>query len=272
MRERRYRLEPVYFSAVVVHAGHSARTFEDLFGARFAFNERISHSGYGEVRHALAMRGYTSGFFRSIVASVCCLCRNRTETTWGRVACSFRTGQMIRASVARACGRRSCRAPKGFVCPSDNGCRDANYSCHGRGGFEIKIGVQVPELNYQPTPPFSTDAADSPAHDDSRVNRRGAVGPVCWRVGPRAAVARVCARFRRHRGCGRHRRGPRCAAPVIRPQPIPCWPCHSQRRSNCGSRFRQSCDWRRRRYAALRNAHRGRRWPGRRTPRTSDAL
>lgn len=66
---QRYRREPVYFSDVIVHAGHAARTFDDLAGARFAFNERTSHSGYGVVRHALAVRGHTRGFFRSVVES-----------------------------------------------------------------------------------------------------------------------------------------------------------------------------------------------------------
>jgi phosphonate transport system substrate-binding protein len=69
MRERRYRLEPVYFSDVVVAAEHPARKFENLAGCRFAFNERTSHSGYGVVRYALAVRGFTSGFFSSVVES-----------------------------------------------------------------------------------------------------------------------------------------------------------------------------------------------------------
>jgi phosphonate transport system substrate-binding protein len=69
MREPRYRLEPVYFSDVVVPAEHPARKFEDLAGCRFAFNERTSHSGYGVVRYALAVRGFTSGFFGSVVES-----------------------------------------------------------------------------------------------------------------------------------------------------------------------------------------------------------
>jgi phosphonate transport system substrate-binding protein len=54
---------------VVVRRTHAARSFEDLSGARFAFNERTSHSGYGVVRHALSVRGYTSGFFGAIVES-----------------------------------------------------------------------------------------------------------------------------------------------------------------------------------------------------------
>jgi len=69
MRGRRYGQRPVYFSDVVVRTGHSARTFEDLSGARFAYNERTSHSGYGVVRYALATQGHGSGFFGSIVQS-----------------------------------------------------------------------------------------------------------------------------------------------------------------------------------------------------------
>jgi ABC-type phosphate/phosphonate transport system substrate-binding protein len=37
--------------------------------SRFAFNERTSHSGYGVVRHALARRGYSRGFFGSVAES-----------------------------------------------------------------------------------------------------------------------------------------------------------------------------------------------------------
>jgi phosphonate transport system substrate-binding protein len=69
MRGRRYGLRPVYFSDIVVRRGHPARTLDDLSGARFAFNERTSHSGYGVVRHELARRGYTRGFFGSVVES-----------------------------------------------------------------------------------------------------------------------------------------------------------------------------------------------------------
>jgi phosphonate transport system substrate-binding protein len=69
MLGRRYGLEPVYFSDVVVRVGHAARTFDDLSGTAFAFNERTSHSGYGVVRHALAERGFATGFFHSIVES-----------------------------------------------------------------------------------------------------------------------------------------------------------------------------------------------------------
>jgi phosphonate transport system substrate-binding protein len=65
----RYRRQTVYFSDVVVHAQHAARSFEGLQGARFAVNERTSHSGYGVVRHALHERGLGGGFFGSVVES-----------------------------------------------------------------------------------------------------------------------------------------------------------------------------------------------------------
>jgi phosphonate transport system substrate-binding protein len=69
MRAPRYGLQPVYFSDVVVRAAHPARSFDELSGARFAFNERTSHSGYGVVRHALSTRGYARDFFGSTLES-----------------------------------------------------------------------------------------------------------------------------------------------------------------------------------------------------------
>jgi phosphonate transport system substrate-binding protein len=69
MRGQRYAAQPVYFSDVVVRAVDAARSFDDLSGVRFAFNERTSHSGYGVVRHALSVRGYTRAFFGSTVES-----------------------------------------------------------------------------------------------------------------------------------------------------------------------------------------------------------
>lgn len=49
--------EPVYFSEIVVPAASTARSLEDLSGARFVFNEKISFSGYRALEHALAARG-----------------------------------------------------------------------------------------------------------------------------------------------------------------------------------------------------------------------
>src|SRR4051812_26515667 len=44
---RRYDDRPIYFSDVIVHHGSRFRTFSDLRGASWSFNEPLSHSGYG---------------------------------------------------------------------------------------------------------------------------------------------------------------------------------------------------------------------------------
>jgi phosphonate transport system substrate-binding protein len=69
MRAPQYQNRPIYFSAVVVRNGHTARSLGDLRGASFAFNEPTSHSGYGLPRYVLAARGETNGFFSRVVES-----------------------------------------------------------------------------------------------------------------------------------------------------------------------------------------------------------
>jgi phosphonate transport system substrate-binding protein len=65
----RYEGKPVYFSDVVVRADSPHTTFADLKGARWAYNEPGSHSGYNVTRWALARMGATSGFFGSAIQS-----------------------------------------------------------------------------------------------------------------------------------------------------------------------------------------------------------
>lgn len=69
MAAARYAGRPVYFSDVVVAHGHTARSFGDLRGARWAYNEPGSHSGYNIVRYQLASRGESAGFFSRVVES-----------------------------------------------------------------------------------------------------------------------------------------------------------------------------------------------------------
>jgi len=69
MAGSRYRDRPVYFSDVVVRADSTFQTFNDLRGAAWAYNERMSHSGYVVVRHFLAQQKIYSGFFGSVVES-----------------------------------------------------------------------------------------------------------------------------------------------------------------------------------------------------------
>ena len=61
--EARYGGRPVYFSDVVVRSDHPARSFTDLRGAAWCYNEPNSHSGYMTVLHHLVRMGETPAFF-----------------------------------------------------------------------------------------------------------------------------------------------------------------------------------------------------------------
>jgi phosphonate transport system substrate-binding protein len=63
----RYGARPIYFSDVIVPADSSFRSFEDLRGASWAFNEPDSQSGYGVVRAHLTGLGETRGYFGRVV-------------------------------------------------------------------------------------------------------------------------------------------------------------------------------------------------------------
>lgn len=65
----RYGGRPVYFSDVLVRADSAFRSFEDLRGARFAFNEQGSLSGYEVACAHLAGLAARSGYFGAAVAS-----------------------------------------------------------------------------------------------------------------------------------------------------------------------------------------------------------
>ncbi len=69
MRGRRYLNQPVYFSDLVVRSDSHIEAFDQLRGARWAYNEPTSHSGYGIVAHALAERGLSWSFFDAVVES-----------------------------------------------------------------------------------------------------------------------------------------------------------------------------------------------------------
>jgi phosphonate transport system substrate-binding protein len=63
----RYGSRPVYFSDVIVHRDSPFRSFLDLRGRSWAFNEPLSHSGYGITRYHLVRLGETRGFFGHVV-------------------------------------------------------------------------------------------------------------------------------------------------------------------------------------------------------------
>jgi phosphonate transport system substrate-binding protein len=67
MTGERYGDKPVYFSEVVVRAASDFRTFEDLRGAAFGYNETGSHSGYMVMKYHLADGDYGDRFFGEVV-------------------------------------------------------------------------------------------------------------------------------------------------------------------------------------------------------------
>lgn len=69
MSGNRYHNRPVYFSDVVVHVDSPYHQLADLQGASWTYNEPGSHSGYGVVRYALALRGQSLDFFGRVMAS-----------------------------------------------------------------------------------------------------------------------------------------------------------------------------------------------------------
>lgn len=69
MSTPRYQDKPVYFSDVIVRKESSFRSFEDLRGRRWAYNEPGSHSGYNLTRYMLANLGELNGFFGEVIAA-----------------------------------------------------------------------------------------------------------------------------------------------------------------------------------------------------------
>jgi phosphonate transport system substrate-binding protein len=69
MKGARYRNEPVYYSDIVVRKDSRFRSFNDLKGASWAYNEPGSHSGYTVVKYFLATLGLNGDFFSRVVES-----------------------------------------------------------------------------------------------------------------------------------------------------------------------------------------------------------
>jgi phosphonate transport system substrate-binding protein len=67
IRGDRYAGRPIYFSDVIVQRNSPARTFADLRGRSWAYNDLDSHSGYNLTRHHLVKLAETRGFFRRVV-------------------------------------------------------------------------------------------------------------------------------------------------------------------------------------------------------------
>jgi phosphonate transport system substrate-binding protein len=69
MRAARYGDRPVYFSDIVVHRDSSFRSFGDLRGATWAYNEPDSWSGCVALRAHIAAQGQTRDYCGRIVES-----------------------------------------------------------------------------------------------------------------------------------------------------------------------------------------------------------
>lgn len=67
LRGARYAGRPIYFSDVIVRADSPIRSFAELRGRVWAFNDPDSHSGYNVTRHRLVSMGETRGFFGRVV-------------------------------------------------------------------------------------------------------------------------------------------------------------------------------------------------------------
>jgi phosphonate transport system substrate-binding protein len=63
----RYGGRPIYFSDVIVRADSPFRSFSELKGGVWAYNDPDSHSGYNVTRHRLVSMGETEGFFGRVV-------------------------------------------------------------------------------------------------------------------------------------------------------------------------------------------------------------
>ncbi len=69
MAAPRYQGRPLYFTDVIVPAASPYRSFGDLRGQAYAYNDQDSHSGYNVPRDHLLRLGETSGYFGRAVAS-----------------------------------------------------------------------------------------------------------------------------------------------------------------------------------------------------------
>jgi phosphonate transport system substrate-binding protein len=64
---RRYGGRPIYFSDVIVRRDSPYRSFADLRGCSWAFNEPYSHSGPGITCHRLVELGLTQDYFGRVI-------------------------------------------------------------------------------------------------------------------------------------------------------------------------------------------------------------
>jgi phosphonate transport system substrate-binding protein len=63
----RYGGRPIYYSDVIVRHDSAIRSFADLRGRTWAYNEKLSQSGYGITRYHLSQLGETRGYFGQVI-------------------------------------------------------------------------------------------------------------------------------------------------------------------------------------------------------------
>jgi phosphonate transport system substrate-binding protein len=69
LQGERYQHKPRYFSDMIVRKESGFRSFQDLRGHTWAYNEKASHSGYNVVHYTLLERGYSTAFFAQTLES-----------------------------------------------------------------------------------------------------------------------------------------------------------------------------------------------------------
>ena len=67
LQGERYGGRPIYFSDVIVRRDSPFGSFLDLRGRSWAYNEPLSHSGYGITRYHLLRLGEIDGFFGEVI-------------------------------------------------------------------------------------------------------------------------------------------------------------------------------------------------------------
>ncbi|HEY5890308.1 MAG TPA: PhnD/SsuA/transferrin family substrate-binding protein [Acidimicrobiia bacterium] len=63
----RYQGRPIYFSDVIVRRDSGIESFDQMSGRSWAYNEPMSHSGYGITRFHLVEIGETDGYFGEMI-------------------------------------------------------------------------------------------------------------------------------------------------------------------------------------------------------------
>ncbi|HSW80002.1 MAG TPA: PhnD/SsuA/transferrin family substrate-binding protein [Candidatus Saccharimonadales bacterium] len=67
LKGARYHGKPIYFSDVIVRKDSSLKSFKDLRGHSWSYNEPLSQSGYGITRYTMVKMGETHGFFSKVI-------------------------------------------------------------------------------------------------------------------------------------------------------------------------------------------------------------